>query len=496
MVSVNEGAQVPAARRTSMPDQSYVNDETAASAATVGFAALSLAILGTVPLIPWLVDMQGSHALLAVAHVFVCALGAAYAIRGRLRPCLLVASVFPYCWLVLPSIFQISHVEAAWGDPGVTLDYSATMRAQGVLLLGQVSLLVGYVVASTRRRPPGERWEVDSDGRSRLLTISVILLLGAIVLVPLVISAAGGISALFTSRQGFNQALASGGLSDGSSGTAALVKIVPSSLATSAAVLALWLVRNRAPQDRHPNRAKVVAALAAVLLLVVANPFAFTRYLVLACFGAVAMSYFTPRRQAAAVAALGTSLVAFLLAYPAANFFRTGTTSSSSGYLLATPDFDGFQQTINTVTYVDVEGIAWASHIVSGLFFFVPRELWSAKAVPSAFPVAQERGYNFLNLSMPLPSEVYLDLGWIGVPLVLGLLGAAWAMLDRGWLDQTQLAVLAAYVAVAQVGLWRGPFGSLVPIFGFTIGLLLFATLLSGEGLGQRKRRRRAALAH
>ncbi|WP_309648204.1 hypothetical protein [Nocardioides sp.] len=491
---MNKDARAPSARRTTMPHQSFVNHEAAGSAAVVGFAALSLATLGTVPLIPWLVNMQGSHALLATTHVFVCALGAAYAIRGRLRPCLLVASVFPYCWLVLPSIFQISHVEAAWGDPGVTLDYSATIRAQGVLLLGQVSLLVGYLAAATRRRPPGERWEVDSAGRSRLLTMSVVLLLGAIALVPLVIGAAGGVGALFTSRQGFNQALASGGLSDGSSSAAALVKIVPSSLATSAAVLALWLVRNRAPQDERPYRAKVVAAVAAALLLVVANPFAFTRYLVLACFGAVAMSYFTPRKQLAAVAALGASLVAFLLAYPAANFFRTGTTSSTSGYLLATPDFDGFQQTINTVNYVDVEGISWASHIVSGLFFFVPRELWSAKAVPSAFPVAQERGYNFLNLSMPLPSEAYLDLGWIGVVLILGLLGGAWATLDRGWLDQTRLAVLAAYVAVAQVGLWRGPFGSLVPIFGFTIGLLLVATVLSGEGLGQRSRRRRASL--
>ena len=119
---------------------------------------------------------------------------------------------------------------------------------------------------------------------------------------------------------------------------------------------------------------------------------------------------------------------------------------------------------------------------MSGALFFIPRSIWTAKAVPSTFPVAEDRGYVFQNLSEPAPAEAYLDLGWPGVVVVLALLGVAFAALDRAWLAQSRASVVTAYLAVAQVGLWRGPFGSLAPVFGFTVALLLLAVAASRVG--------------
>ena len=438
----------------------------------------ALSAASILPLVPWLVDMDGYHVALAVAHALVCALGAAFAVAPRFRPCLLTASVFPYCWLVVPSIYQISHTQAAWGDPGVTVDFSATLRAQLVLLLGQGCLLIAYLAFAALRRQAPPAWDVSPAGRSRLLVLAALFALGTLLLVPFVASQAGGFGALFTSRSEFNSALQSQGLTTSDNATRALIKSVPSSLAISAVVLSLWLVRTSPRGDPLRRRAGLIAFVTTLLLFVVANPFVYSRYIVLAAFGTVAMTYFWPRGRTAALAWLAALLMAFLLVYPAAELFRSESTSST-GPMLASKDFDGFQQAINTVTYVDAHGTDRGSHLISGLLFFVPRSIWTSKAIPSAFPVAEDRGYRFQNLSEPAPAEAYLDLGWGGVVLVMSLLGLAFAALDRAWQARSRASVIAAYLAIAQVGLWRGPFGSLAPVFGFTILLLLMAIVLS-----------------
>lgn len=442
-------------------------------------AGAGLFSAGTLPLTPWLSAMDGYHAALAVAHILVCAVGVAVALADRLRPCLLMASVFPYCWLVVPSIYQIAHQRAAWGDYGVTVDFAATLRGQLILLLGQAALVLVYVVVAWTHPPSGEAWVPSASGRVRLLVVAAAFAATSLVLIPLVIGAAGGVGALFGTRSDFNAALQAQGLEAGDKAARALIKTVPSGLATTAVLLALWLRRHSPKGDPIGRLAGVVAVVMLPALFLLANPFVYSRYLVLVAFGTVAVALLRPTTRRAGVVWLVAALMAFLLAYPAADTFRRTQPSASAGPILATKDYDGFQQAINTVTFVDRHGIAWGHHLASGTLFFVPRAIWSDKAQPSAFKVAEDRGYRFGNLSMPLPAEAYLDLGWPGVALVLGLVGGIFARLDRAWLEQSRLAVLAAYLAIAQVGLWRGPFGSLAPVFGFTIILIVVALALS-----------------
>ncbi len=443
-------------------------------ALAVGISALAL-----LPTIGWLADMDGYHAALSVIYALMCSIGATCAIYRHLRPCLLIASTFPYCWLALPQIYQISHVQAAWQDPGATSDFSATIRAQLILVLAQGALFVGYALTNTLgRKSSAPAWKIQPQAGPRLLWIGAGLALLATLLVPVVISAAGGLSGLYQSRDAFNVGLASSGNTDAIS--RGLLKIAPSSFAASSAILSLWVMRTAPAQTGTLRWAKILATYAAVLLLIVANPFAYTRYIVLASFGSVAMAYFRPRGRLAGLLLLAICIGAFLLAYPTADLFRAASAQKMAPLsLLASRDFDGFQQTINSVHYVDHVGLQWGLHLISGLLFFVPRALWTGKAEPGSIAVAQDRGYSFADLSLPLPAEAYVELSWAGVVVVFLLVGFFWSRLDLAWRSQSKLAVLAAYLSVAQVGMWRGPFGSLAPIFGLTIGLLVTGILLS-----------------
>lgn len=450
--------------------------------ATLAVAVVLCALAAVVPLVPMLVRIDPQHAVLAALHAVICALGAGAAVHSRLRPCLLVASVFPYCWLVVPSVYQIDHLQAAWNDPGITADFSATLRAQVVLTLGQGAFLLGYALVQRRRPVTTRPWEIAPDRRRRMTYLAAFYLLGAILLTPLLISAAGGPGALLSSRNEVSQAVQDNGIAADAQVVGSLVKVVPSSLAISASVLALWLVPGSPRGSTSRLVAVTLSAVSFLLLLVVANPFIAPRYFVLAAFGTFALALFRPLRRGAAVGWLTLSVGALLLAYPAANYFRYGDSRSGPEPVLASPDFDGFQQMINTITFVDTHGHDWGLHLVSAVLFFVPRAVWTAKAEPSTFEIATARGYDFLDLSTPFPAESYLAFGWVGVVVILLALGVAWAYLDRAWLTQSRVAVVAAYLAIAQVGLWRGPFGSLSGVFGFTVALLVLAAFVTSGG--------------
>lgn len=484
MVDPDEPELRLAPRRPPSPASGPVPGADHEDAAAFAVLMIGVTFAALLPMGPWYADLDLAAVLLSVLHVLACCAGAVVAVYRGLRPCLLVASVFPYCWLALPAVYQISHTEAAWGDPGVTLDSKATLTALAIILVGQVTLLGAYLLVPRRREASRPPTPLSPEGRTRLtLTIGLLLLL-CLGLLPLVISTAGGIGAMFTSREDLNASLESNGLEDGSSPVAALVKIVPSALSSVVVLLAIHLFRTRrGPGDIGVRVAVVVGATALAMLCVVANPFASTRFLFLVSFGPLALVVLRPYRRLAAFVWLGGCVFAFLLAYPLAELFRRSESVGSNRAMLASIDFDGFQQVINTVSFVSAEGIAWGSHFLSGLLFFVPRSMWEAKSDPASLEIASARGYEFLNLSLPFPAEAYLDGGWLGVLLVMVLFGVLLAVLDRAWREKSHWALVAAFLALAQVGLWRGPFGSQVPVFAFAGGLLVLALVLAhGRG--------------
>jgi hypothetical protein len=169
-----------------------------------------------------------------------------------------------------------------------------------------------------------------------------------------------------------------------------------------------------------------------------------------------------------------------LAVYPLSNLLAAESgpaTSQQALSVFASPDFDGFQQIINSIGYVHEHGYTLGRYSLSTLLFFVPRSVWSGKATPSAIDVAEDRGYWFTNLSMPIHSEVYLEFGLIGLLVFAWLLGHVWTRMDAAWLDRpgSRAAWLVPYLCMAQFGLIRGPLGSLAPVWLPVVLLLALA---------------------
>ncbi|WP_348704067.1 hypothetical protein [uncultured Neptuniibacter sp.] len=93
-------------------------------------------------------------------------------------------------------------------------------------------------------------------------------------------------------------------------------------------------------------------------------------------------------------------------------------------------DFDGFQSVINVVVFVKDEGVQYGSQLLSAIFFFVPRTIWSGKSESTGSIAAENAGYLFTHVSAPLPSEFFVDFGWPGVIIFSFVLGKVMAKLD------------------------------------------------------------------
>ena len=114
----------------------------------------------------------------------------------------------------------------------------------------------------------------------------------------------------------------------------------------------------------------------------------------------------------------------------------------------------------------------------------MPRSIWESKARPASIGVAEHRGYEFTNLSLPFHSEMNMEFGVIGMVLVMLLLGYFLGRIDQSWqvAPLSRAALMAPYISMAMLGVIRGPLGANVPVWLTVVGLLYL-------GLGPSSRR-------
>lgn len=88
-------------------------------------------------------------------------------------------------------------------------------------------------------------------------------------------------------------------------------------------------------------------------------------------------------------------------------------------------DYDAYTIFTLSIENVDRYG-AGGKHILSILFFWVPRAVWTSKALSGSYEMAHDRGLGFDNLSCPLPAEGMLDGGIAGL-IIMGMI-IGWLM--------------------------------------------------------------------
>jgi hypothetical protein len=131
-------------------------------------------------------------------------------------------------------------------------------------------------------------------------------------------------------------------------------------------------------------------------------------------------------------------ILSLLFIFPIADYFRNRVRDFSNPVSLESlthGDFDSFAQLLNTFAYVSEKGYGWGIHIISLPLFWVPRSIWASKPPDSALLIADFRGYDFNNISMPIPAELLLDFGIIGACLLFLGLGAMMAYADKYFIN-------------------------------------------------------------
>lgn len=262
------------------------------------------------------------------------------------------------------------------------------------------------------------------------------------------------------------------------------------------AFISLWSLRLHNSTENNnfiTLRHKITLFILLALNIIVNNPVNSARY----WFGAIAFSlaFITLKWRRASFAILSFSIVIlFIYIFPFADIFRYETdvnfTYLFSEYrttemLVYKGDFDSFQQILNTVNYVKEFGLSFGRQFAGTLLFWFPRSIWQNKPIPSGRLVAEGMQYMNTNLSLPLWSEAYLDIGFLGVILVFIAYGYLTTAVENFYLERrennlTFFPIFVPFYAAYQFFLLRG---TLMSAFGYLIPVILFFFIVTGKNM-------------
>ncbi|WP_431800293.1 O-antigen polymerase [Microbacterium kunmingense] len=275
-------------------------------------------------------------------------------------------------------------------------------------------------------RPAPEVARIVSVGRLKWLTL--IGIAGA----ALYVRQVGGVGVLLSSRYELNVSLMESGLrsADSNVGSAFITNFgtVPIFIA-----MTLWLLHILRHRVKTPAAWIWFLVLFAVNLLV-NNPVTTARYWLLTMGIAFifALPKFSVRRLQGMI--IGGLLFA-LIVFSYLDYFRNEADTRqlilrSVPEQLATKDYDQLIMTANGLGWVEMAGHTVGQQFLSAMLFFVPRSMWPNKARDTGVEIGTALGAPNVNLSAPLPIELYVDFALPGVIIGFLLIGYFSRLLD------------------------------------------------------------------
>lgn len=447
-------------------------------------APIVLPLITLAALLPWLLQVDVLlHGMLLTAQLAICAAGIAISFVRGLRPVALVFYAFSLAWLGIGPTYQLAVRQIPWNDQELLTQPAEISAALSLTLLSTVMFVAGNYLYDRKKRKRSDHPQSTFAVRTYLTWAYIA---GAVALSPFAIRAAGGVSGLFTTRGDRADALLEAGISITESGGVqlALAKILPAALALAASYTSIiqlrssWIERGF---SRVYGRELAATVISIILLVIYCNPLVSSRFLSVLAFGSLIMIAIQPRTPRGGKIFATLAIMGTVIVYPLANVFRAGIDNISNYKTgleaFAGMDFDGFQQVVNALVFVRETGHSWGHYSSSALLYFIPRSVWVDKASPASIDVAANRGYAFTNLSIPLHAELYIEFGIIGMAACLFVFGWFCSRSDYAWLHglNGRMGVLAPMLAMAMLGLLRGPLGSLAPVYVTALALTFFA---------------------
>ena len=197
------------------------------------------------------------------------------------------------------------------------------------------------------------------------------------------------------------------------------------------------------------KRNTLYAVIASSCLILVCFPTGISRYNAAAIYFGLMLLIFSERFKGNTFTYL--FIAAFMILFPAFDVFRRTSftdvnffeviinTFKDMAESYATGHYDAYSMFIQTLRYVKENGIEWGYQFVGNILFFVPRTLWEDKPIGTGATIMEGLGANFTNVSAPLPAEMYMNFGLVG--LVLGgiLVGMFLSYLDKRFWSEDSL---------------------------------------------------------
>lgn len=386
--------------------------------------------------------------------------------RGLLS---LTTSLFFLLFVAIPGLVQVESnrfpFDSVYSSPEVVQGYL-------ILALGQLCLTIGFQFPAARRvrqdserHAPRQRFSVYTAAAWSSITAFLLFLLA-------------GPSIFFIIRNDAGDYFAE------DSGGRQQLMYVGRSFALLALAFALYGCRRVQRTPRTDFKVWILLALSASLAVLLNYPPALSRFQLLALLltpAALVLPGFSSRLKLASV--FGAAFFLLFL-FPGLKELGTGSAPSVAAWsreriltYLTRVDFDVLKQTIDSVSYVDSQGIIWGSNFLGVLLFWIPRSLWPGKPMGTGSIIAQHHGYSYTNVSSPLPAEAYVGFGVVGLILVMLGIGICVSSLEyRVRLRPCPYSSILYSLSVAfAIIIMRGSLNSVVPMFGFAfLGLALW----------------------
>lgn len=390
-----------------------------------------------------------------IALILYTSFRAAWCVQApRPRLVALVAWLWVYSLFGLIQTVQLSRNDNPFHVPAPDSVMSLQLA---VMFAGLFAFDLATHVAYRRPNPPEARW--------RHLSLTRVLLLGwfTVLVAPALVARLGGVAALFSSRTDLAVALGGGTLY---APPASIVTIMYnfSNVApffSLFALIRLW----QAGQFSFLRRPDLIV-LAALLLacnILFNNPISQPRFWLATVLIGIGFSGGWVRRGFVQVLVVATYLLMSVVAFPYLDANRVSDTSTYGGVHTATgsvtqqytekTDYGTMQDVSNAITYVQENGFTSGRQISGALLFFVPRVLWPDKPFDTARLLAIHVGFfQNLNLDSPLWAEGYVDGGFVGVMIILGVFGFVIGIADRRYVGGGRPTTLASIFVPALAG--------------------------------------------
>lgn len=174
-------------------------------------------------------------------------------------------------------------------------------------------------------------------------------------------------------------------------------------------------------------------------------------------------------------------LLGFVYIFPAFNFFKYHNITEISQFVLGGLDFnfydyDAHQIFMLTIKYCDMRDYVYGMNILTGIFCFIPRAIWSTKLYPSGQIVSSAFNASFTNLSCPIYSEFYLAFGFLGIIVFTFILSYLIKLYDKKVeLNKVIPNIINVIVIGMSIYIMRGAF---LPTMSYLLGMFLAVAIV------------------